>query len=214
MTNSLTFRLPEVFPNLAPEKILLLEKYFSLIIKFNDKLNLVSPKTISDMDMLHFADSIFSSKIVHKNTNKNNIIVDVGSGNGFPGLVYSILNNEQKVILLDSDQRKCEFLKHVVSILDLTNVDVINKDFNFFHKNNPELTNYMCRGFAPLNKAEKIFTDLLLGSKVYYLKSDDWKNEIHDISSSSRIWNYLELEKYTIPYIDRSMCVVVAEKIL
>ena len=108
------WRLKSWFPNLEESVHSKMWEYFAELQKFNKVINLVSSKTMLHADAIHFADSIRASVIIRKKVNKNNYLYDIGSGNGFPGMIYAILYSDQRIILLDTDQRKCEFLKHVV----------------------------------------------------------------------------------------------------
>ncbi|MEQ1723025.1 MAG: RsmG family class I SAM-dependent methyltransferase, partial [Pseudobdellovibrio sp.] len=107
------WRIKAWFPELDEKTHDLLKKYWLELQKFNKVVNLISQKTMLNADAVHFADSIKASQTVRKKANKNNYLYDLGSGNGFPGLVYAILYPDQKMILMDSDERKCEFLKHM-----------------------------------------------------------------------------------------------------
>ncbi len=57
-------------------------------------------------------------------------VLDVGSGAGFPGLVLAILQPEQRIDLLDSSDKRCRFLEHVVRLLALPEVRVIHGRFD------------------------------------------------------------------------------------
>ena len=111
------WRIKVWFPDIDDKAHDMLKQYWIELLKFNKAINLISRKTVLNADAIHFADSIMGAQIVRKKANRNEYLYDLGSGNGFPGLVYSILYPDQKVILLDSDERKCEFLKHVIVFL-------------------------------------------------------------------------------------------------
>lgn len=86
-----------------------LDTYKSLLLKWQKTINLVSPSTLPDSDKRHFEDSLQLCGIVSR---ESKTVYDIGSGAGFPGLVLaSALNAE--VHLIESDQRKCQFLKTV-----------------------------------------------------------------------------------------------------
>lgn len=84
--------------------------YHTLLLKWQNKINLVSASTLSVAWERHFLDSAQLFNLLG-NTNKS--IFDLGSGAGFPGLVLSILG-AGNVTLLESDQRKCAFLSEVI----------------------------------------------------------------------------------------------------
>ena len=89
-----------------------LEIYHDLLLKWKSVKNLISNKTYDDIWRRHFQDS---AQILELAPNAQSWI-DIGSGGGFPGLVIAILLFEKtkcKVQLIDSDHRKCAFLRNV-----------------------------------------------------------------------------------------------------
>lgn len=86
-----------------------LEAYAALLVKWQAKINLVGPATLPDLWRRHFLDS---AQLVPLLPPAAGILVDLGSGAGFPGLVLALMT-EWRVHLIDSDQRKCAFLRQV-----------------------------------------------------------------------------------------------------
>ncbi len=86
-----------------------------LLLKWNPKINLVSKSTIETVWGRHILDS---AQIFDLVSHPVGHWVDIGSGGGFPGLVIAILAMEkdpaQKTTLIESDQRKCAFLRTVL----------------------------------------------------------------------------------------------------
>jgi len=99
-----------------------LQTYQELLHKWQKRINLVSNNTIKDSWERHFEDSLQIIDLIPEMT-KN--LVDLGSGAGFPGLVIAIEKPEISVTLVESDQKKCSFLK-TVSRETNTDVNVIN----------------------------------------------------------------------------------------
>ena len=207
------WRIKEWFPELDEKKHDQLKKYFQELQKYNKVINLVSSKTLFHADAIHFADSIICSEIVSKKINKNSYLYDIGSGNGFPGVVFSIMNPEQKIVLMDSDERKSEFLKHIVETLGLTHVIVQNKKVESLPANTIEQA--ICRGFAPLPKAlltlrKCVKTDAI----VYHMKSEEWALEVSQIPSQlCSVWQPELGQEYKLPIGDIKMFVVKTSKI-
>ncbi len=188
-------------------------RYFTELQKFNKIVNLISSKTIIHADAIHFADSILASKIVSKKANKNVNLYDLGSGNGFPGLVYAILYPDQKIVLMDSDERKCEFLKHISDTLNLANVVVQNKKIDVLPANTIEQA--ICRGFAPLPKALLLLRKAVKkGGAVFHMKSDEWAIEVSQIPTQlCSSWQPSLEQEYALPIGTIKMFVVKTQKI-
>ena len=207
------WRLPQMFPQLSADSHKKLRIYFDELSKFNKVLNLVSPKTLLTADVTHFADSILSFEIVSKNINKNDSLYDIGSGNGFPGLVYAALDQGLKMVLVDVDQRKCEFLKHTAHAMGLTNVVVENKNVEKFPENS--IKQSVMRGFAPLPRAMLGLRKLVpVGGVSFHLKSDEWSLEVSEIPSQlCSIWQPVLLGQYELPEATTKFFVVKADKL-
>ena len=92
--------------------------YADLLQKWNQAINLVSPKSLEDLWRRHFLDSAqLRDLLPDPRADDERVILDVGSGAGFPGLVLAVLGCGQ-VHMVEADQRKCEFLREVVRVTD------------------------------------------------------------------------------------------------
>ncbi len=112
------------FFTLSSSQIEQLAYYCSLLREWNEKMNLTA---IVDEDKIiekHFYDCLIPAKSAYF---KGKTILDVGSGAGFPGLVFAIAFPDKKVTLVDATAKKCSFLSEVSKSLKLSNVTVINK---------------------------------------------------------------------------------------
>lgn len=92
--------------------------YETLLRKWQPAINLVANSTLEDLWCRHFQDSAQLVKLAPPNALR---WLDLGSGGGFPGLVVAIMLRERpgfSMQLVESDQRKCAFLKEVVRRTD------------------------------------------------------------------------------------------------
>ncbi len=96
--------------NVSRESLEKLEVYHALLLKWQKAINLVSPKTLDEAWVRHFADSVQVAQFVSR---ESRVLYDLGSGAGFPGLVLAILRPELAVHVIESDERKCQFLRTV-----------------------------------------------------------------------------------------------------
>lgn len=101
--------LPEILKNVSRESFLKLEAYHALLIKWQKAVNLVSPSTLDDVWERHFADSAQISDLISQNM----CVADLGSGAGFPGMVLAMLRPDLEMHLVESDDKKFQFLKNV-----------------------------------------------------------------------------------------------------
>ena len=85
-----------------------LEKYYELLIEWNEKINLTGITKKEDVYLKHFYDSLTMQKIV--NLYNVETLCDVGTGAGFPGLVLKIMFPNLKITLLDALNKRINFL--------------------------------------------------------------------------------------------------------
>lgn len=96
-----------------------LEIYHTLLLKWQKAINLVSPKTLDESWIRHFADSAQIEPFVSR---ESLTVADIGSGAGFPGLVLAMMRPDIKMHMIESDERKCQFLR---TVSRETNVDIM-----------------------------------------------------------------------------------------
>ena len=87
-----------------------LKSYQNLLNKWQPKINLISSTTLESAGERHFEDSLQISDLIPEGTKT---LFDLGSGGGFPGLVLAMARPDINVHLVESDQKKCSFLKTV-----------------------------------------------------------------------------------------------------
>lgn len=98
--------------------------YMKLLQEWNEKINLTAITEDEEVIKKHFIDCI---KAFKSNAVKNaSTIIDVGTGAGFPGLPIAIMNPNVKVTLLDSLNKRINFLNAVIAKLELKNVVTIH----------------------------------------------------------------------------------------
>ena len=126
------------------------EKYISMILEKNKKINIISQNTASKKTIIerHIIDSAQIIDFVDLNSNTTS---DLGTGGGMPGLIVAIvmkqLKNSMKVHLYEKSYHKCAFLKEVSKKLNL-NTEIIQKDI--FTVKNIETGTIMSRAFKPM----------------------------------------------------------------
>jgi 16S rRNA (guanine527-N7)-methyltransferase len=98
-------------------------RYQSLLLLWNERFNLTAAHTAQEIQTRHFVDSLTCASVSGDLNGRS--LIDVGSGAGFPGLPLKILFPELSLALLESVGKKGEFLKEVVSDLQLQNVAII-----------------------------------------------------------------------------------------
>ena len=111
----------EFLPPLSREEESKLEGHFQLLQQWNEMINLVSRKSIGTAFAYHYADSLHMVHAVAKYLEGLEVF-DIGSGGGFPGIIFSIHYPQTRITLFEKSLKKQTFLAAVVSGLNLTNV--------------------------------------------------------------------------------------------
>jgi len=92
------------------------ELYQNELIRWNAKTNLISAKTVGDITVRHFLDSLTAARYI---ANENSRLLDIGCGAGFPGIPLKIALPSLKLYLLETNRKKISFLKHILRLLNL-----------------------------------------------------------------------------------------------
>ena len=106
-------------------------KYMNLLLEWNEKINLTAITDPDEIILKHFIDSITISKYIKENTK----LIDVGTGAGFPGIPLKIIREDVEVVLLDSLQKRVNFLQETINKLELTKINAIHFRVEEFAKN-------------------------------------------------------------------------------
>lgn len=179
--------------NVSRETFSALEIYERELLKWQARINLVSASTLSDLWLRHFLDSWQLAEFMTlQNVSRETLILDLGSGAGFPGLILW-LAGFQNVNLVESDQRKCAFLREVVSQIsqNVSRETLATKPT--IHNARVEAIKFeadiiTCRAFAPFGKILDISRHLRHKDTVYYLlKPQDMAEEI---AEATRYWGF------------------------
>lgn len=116
--------LKELNIEVTEEKINKLEKFYELLIDWNNKINLTRIVEKEEVYLKHFYDSLTIVKEV--NLNEINTLCDVGTGAGFPGIVLKIFYPHLKITLVDSLLKRVNYLNTIIKDLELNNIVAIH----------------------------------------------------------------------------------------
>ena len=180
--------------NVSRETLADLATYVELLKSWNEKINLVSPDTISEIWERHISDCLQLFNLAPRNAKH---CVDLGTGGGLPGLVLAIAAKRfdgLRFSMVDSDSRKMVFVSNVVRVLGL-HAEAVHGRIDDLPAMNADVVT--ARALAPLSKllsfAERhrnsegicLFLKGENADKELTAASDDWHMDVEKIKSAT-----------------------------
>ncbi len=103
-----------------------LSRYAVELYRWNRKINLVARRSsMPEIMEKHFLDSLTLLPFFQEDEAADGTLLDVGTGAGFPGLVLAVVKPELQVVLVEPRLKRVSFLRHIVRLLKLHNVEII-----------------------------------------------------------------------------------------
>ena len=157
-----------------------LRAYADLLVKWQERINLVGPDTIADLWNRHVLDSAQLYPLIRPEARR---LVDLGSGAGFPGLVLAVMGAPD-VHLVESDQRKAAFLREAARMTGTT-VTILAKRIEQVAPLAADVVT--ARALAPLGKLlDWAAPHLAPGGECLFLKGRGAEDEL---TAAAKEWN-------------------------
>lgn len=192
-------------------------RYYELLIEWNGFMNLTAITEYEDVMKKHFVDSL--SLIKAFDINKDATVIDVGTGAGFPGLALKIAFPNLKITLLDSLNKRINFLNEVIKQLDLDGIETIHgraEDFAKPDKLREKFDLCVSRAVANLSTlSEYCLPYVKVGGEFISYKSERMEEEITVAKKAIQILGgRLErCEEFLLPETDIYRNLVVVKKV-
>lgn len=192
-------------------------KYYELLIDWNEKINLTAITEEYDVATKHFLDCL--SIFEHVEFKKGASVIDVGTGAGFPAIVMGIARGDLKITMLDSLNKRINFLNEVTQKLSLTNMTSIHSRAEDAGQNK----NYREKYDFAVSRAVANLTSLLelclpfvkVGGYFIALKGPNANEEISEAKNAIKLLGgqIEDVINYEIPTTDLKHNLVVVKKI-
>ena len=204
----------EIDINLTVEQLWKFYSYMELLIEWNEKINLTAIIEPEEIILKHFIDSL----TIYKYIEKDNKVVDVGTGAGFPGIPLKIANPELKITLVDSLNKRLIFLQDVINKLQLKNVEIIHARAEEFGQNKKFREKFdiaTSRAVANLSTLSEYLIPLVkLNGKCICMKAGDADQEIEEAKKAINVLGgtIKEVENFMLPQSDIGRTVIIINK--
>ena len=213
--NKFTKYLLDLNIELSEDKIEKFYKYMNLLIEWNQKINLTAIVEPNEIIVKHFIDSLTIEKYLQKGQS----VIDVGTGAGFPGIPVSIVRDDCNVTLMDSLNKRINFLNEVVKECNISNVECIHSRAEELSHNKNYREKYdvvTSRAVASLNVLlEYMLPFVKVGGYAICMKGSNVEDEISKSSKALEILGgeIVEINTFNLANTDNGRNIIVVKKI-
>lgn len=174
--------------------------YYNMLIEWNSFMNLTAITDFDEVLKKHFTDSVSLIRAIPDLGEKNYRMIDIGTGAGFPGIPLKIVFPNISVVLLDSLNKRVNFLKEVISKLQLTDITAVHGRAEDFAQNkeyresfdlcvsravaNLATLSEYCLPFVKKNgrfisyKSEKVSEEFEISGKAISVLGGEYENQV------------------------------------
>lgn len=174
--------------------------YYNMLIEWNSFMNLTAITDFDEVLKKHFTDSVSLIRAISDLGEKKYRMIDIGTGAGFPGIPLKIVFPNISVVLLDSLNKRVNFLKEVISKLQLTDITAVHGRAEDFAQNkeyresfdlcvsravaNLSTLSEYCLPFVKKNgrfisyKSEKVSEEFEISGKAISVLGGEYENQV------------------------------------
>ena len=191
--------------------------YYKLLIEWNEKINLTAIIEFDEVLKKHFLDSIAIGRILNQNESVS--ILDIGTGAGFPGIPIKIAFPNTEITLMDSLNKRVNFLNEVIKELSLQKINAIHGRAEDFAKKDLLREKYdycVSRAVANLSSlSEYCLPYVKVGGKFVSYKSEKAKEELLVSQKAIQLLGGInsECDEFCLPGTDFTRTFIIINKI-
>lgn len=209
---------------LSDEQINKFQKYYEMLIETNKVMNLTAITGKEEVILKHFVDSISIVKVLPdmiKYIDSDNIsikILDLGTGAGFPGIPLKIVFPAIDIVLLDSLNKRINFLNSVIDELKLSGINAIHGRAEEMARNKEYREKFdLCVSRAVANLStlsEYCLPFIKVNGKFISYKASEIEEEVDNAGNALKILggNLTTVKKITLPESDIERSFVIIDK--
>lgn len=189
-------------------------KYMNLLIEWNKKINLTAIIEPKEIILKHFVDSLTIAKYIEENKK----VADVGTGAGFPGIPLKIYRKDLKITLIDSLNKRLNFLNGVIAELELKEINTVHGRAEELGQNKEYREKFdivTSRAVANLSTlSEYLIPFIKKDGKCIYMKTLELDEELEKAKKAINILGgkIIKTDKFYLPESEIGRSIVVVEK--
>gem|GEM_PF-15894 len=202
-------QLHELGIEITDEQLKKFYLYYRELVKWNTVINLTAITELPDVLEKHFLDSLSIVKVIPKEKlNAGISLIDIGTGAGFPGIPLAIVFPKTKVVLMDSLNKRLNFLNRMIEELHLKNARTVHARAEDLarQKNYREKFDVVCsRAVASLNVLSEYCIPFAgAGGEFVAYKSENADEEIRKAGRAVKVLGgeFRTAEKFLLPDTD------------
>ena len=189
-------------------------QYMNILIEWNEKMNLTAIVEPKEIVLKHFIDSLTIIKYI----DQNKTVIDIGTGAGFPGIPIKIVRNDLKITLLDSLNKRVNFLNEVIKELKLENINAVHARIEEYAKNKQYRETYdiaTSRAVANLTTLSEYMLPMVkVNGTAICMKGSDINQEVLKSKNSINILGgeLSKIEEFILPKSDYRRNLIMIKK--
>ena len=200
--------------DITDEQLKKFYRYMDLLLEWNEKINLTAITETDEVILKHFIDSMTVFKYLVESKN----IIDVGTGAGFPGIPIAIMNQNKNITLLDSLNKRINFLNEVCSELKINNIKTYHGRAEEFGHNKQHREKYdiaISRAVANMTTlVEYLIPFIKVGGRCICMKGNDIEEELEQAKFAIKeLGGKIEkVERFNLPNSDMERNIIIITK--
>ena len=193
-------------------KLCLLERYYELLVEWNEKMNLTAIIEKKDVYLKHFYDSLTICKVIDLKC--EDTFCDIGTGAGFPGIVIKIFFPHLKMTLIDSLNKRINFLSFVCDELSLSDVTLVHgRAEEFARENRNSFDVVTARAVSSFNVLLEYSMPIVKDGKFFVAMRGNDDSETG--TNALKLLNSIIIKKecFNLPHENSSRSVILVKKV-
>ncbi len=213
--NNLKNNAKKINVDITDKQAIKFYEYMNVLLEWNEKINLTAITNPKDVIIKHFIDSITIEKYLPKDAS----IIDIGTGAGFPGIPVKIIRDDLSITLMDSLNKRINFLNEVIDKIDLQSIKAVHSRAEELAKNKQFREKYdvaTSRAVAPLNVLlEYMLPFVKVGGYCICMKGSNIDEEVKNAKGALKILKgeIEEVQSFNLPESDYGRNIIIVKKL-